>query len=264
MSMYGIQLGVPQWVSSPICNSSCTDICPDFVIKRHDTKPSFKVSLQDCGGAPTEFPNKDSLLAEVSMWASAKLKRAITVGDDYFALADNIAFDQIIAGDVIIMDRVRRPEQMLVLGFDEENKLIQVSRAYNDTEASAWPKGTGMKIFRMRDASASVEYSYQDIINTDGTTTKDKLVGAYLVYDWQSNDTCVPGCFTLEFKLLQLVTDPIPSNIDFMGYISVIPSFTPSTVDFGCDLGLGVEWVRRYPQTKDGFLVQVVDSPTQE
>lgn len=270
MSTYGIQLGVPQWVSGQNCSGTfgCTDTCPDFVIKRHDTKPPFKVALQDCAGAVAEGMDSEYLLAEVSIWAKAKLKTAITVNDTYFALADHAGFDQMLTGDIIIMDRVRRPEQMKVLGFDEINKLVQIERAYNNTEASAWAKGTGMKIFRAKDSVATVEKVYEDVLNIDGTTTHDKLTGVYMVYEWQPNDTCVPGCFMLEFKLLEMVP-PIPPNVEFTHLgalsISVIPSFTPSTyslVDFGCIVGEDVEWVRRYPSTKEGFLIQVIDSPT--
>lgn len=49
--------------------------------------------------------------------------------------------------------------------------------------------------------------------------------------------------------------------------ISGIPSFTspdvtPST--FGCGVGAGVDWVRRFPVDSEGFLIKIVDSPTAE
>lgn len=274
MSTYGIQTGVPQWVTGGNCYGGCpSDTCPDFVIKRHDTKPSFRVSLQDCTGAVADDLDSDYLLAEVSMWAKAKLKTAITAQDTYFAFADNIGFDQMLPGDILVMDRVRRPEQMKVLAFDETNKLVLVQRGFNNTDISAWPRGTLIKILRVKNATATVEKVYEDILQTDGTTAKDQLTGVYLVYDWQPNDTCLPGCYVLEFKLLQMVP-PIPLNLEMsnlqiaqLSDISIVPSFTPSTmsiVDFGCVLGDDVEWVRRYPQTKDGFFVQVIDSPTSE
>ena len=107
------------------CNSTCPDefgcppgVCPDFVIRRHDTKPDFKISLEDCDG-PLDI---QGLIAEMSMWANARLKKAITTDDLYFGLADNIGFQQVMVGDIIIMGRVKAPEYMLVEAFDEENR----------------------------------------------------------------------------------------------------------------------------------------------
>jgi hypothetical protein len=48
---------------------------------------------------------------------------------------------------------------------------------------------------------------------------------------------------------------------------SNIPSFTEEDLtpqDFGCILGEGVEWVKRYPTSGQGFLIKVEDSPTME
>lgn len=283
MTTYGANTGVPQWSTSSGCGDpfGCSSTtCPDFIIKRHDTKPPFKVAIENCDGPLLEDLTDEELellVAEASMWATAKLKSVITSSDTYFALANNYGFDQIMIGDVIQMDRVRRPEEMLVIGFDETNKFVQVLRGYNDTEAGSWPKGTGMKIFRVKDETAEVEIVREDITNVDGTTTEDVVTGSYLVYEWGANDTCLPGCYVLEFKLLQMLLLDIPSNIsvssiaslqvDALAVTSVIPSFTPSTlsiVDFGCALGTGVDWARRFPQVKDGFAIQVIDSPTAE
>ena len=46
-------------------------VCPDFMIKRHDTKPSFKILMEDCDG-PMDLTG---LVLEASMWAKAKLKK---------------------------------------------------------------------------------------------------------------------------------------------------------------------------------------------
>ena len=48
--------------------------CPDFVIRRHDTKPPFKVHVEDCDG-PMHFHDK---VVEFSMWARARLKSTKT------------------------------------------------------------------------------------------------------------------------------------------------------------------------------------------
>jgi hypothetical protein len=49
--------------------------------------------------------------------------------------------------------------------------------------------------------------------------------------------------------------------------ISLIPSFTDESLTpyyFGCILGEGVEWVRRFPIDGEGFLIKIEDSPTVE
>jgi hypothetical protein len=100
----------------------------DFSIKRHDTKPPFKVKVVECDGQPMDLTG---LILEASMWFKARLKRDIATVDEYFALSDNVGFDQCKIGDIIVMDRVRAPEQMLIIGFDETLKYIQVQRGYN-------------------------------------------------------------------------------------------------------------------------------------
>ena len=334
---------------SCLSKDGCPNVCPDFTIRRHDTKPSFKVSVEDCDG-PFDF---EGLVIEASMWALAKLKTAIAADDTYFRLADDIGFEQVMMGDIIVMDRVRNPEHMLVTGFDEENNLIRVQRAYHATTASAWKKGTMMRIFRIMGAPADSEASFQDVTDVDGTTTKDVLQASYLSYDWQATDTCLPGCYWLEFKVLKMIDvvwylpggywtgdtftaddgffytgpsasdssvklsydqlqdkyfipdtnwkgpvnlftdgnyytgtshddgsvilnktgipsdDNTPYNEDGVAALamSVIPSFTDISLtpsDYGCILGEGVEWVRRFPVEGEGFLIKIVGSPTTE
>ena len=43
--------------------------------------------------------------------------------------------------------------------------------------------------------------------------------------------------------------------------IDIIPA---SNIDYHCELGLGVEWARRFPNDKEGFIVEVSASPTAE
>ena len=126
MSIYGAKIGVPQWVSGAQCNTGCGS-CPEFTIKRHDTRPAFKVAIEDCSGGPADalsHKGKDAeyLIAEVSMWHHSRLRRDLSPDDTYFSLAGNQGFDQILPGDLIIMDQVRQPEQMLVMGFNEAKK----------------------------------------------------------------------------------------------------------------------------------------------
>jgi hypothetical protein len=55
----------------------------------------------------------------------------------------------------------------------------------------------------------------------------------------------------LEFKVLQLSTTTTTSTPP------------PSPIDH-CSLGWGVEWARRFPSDKDGFLIEILGSPTSE
>ena len=51
--------------------------CPDFTIRRHDTKPAFKVKVEDCDG-PLDLTG---LVLEATMWAKGKLKVAMDQDD---------------------------------------------------------------------------------------------------------------------------------------------------------------------------------------
>ena len=117
-------------------------------------------------------------------------------------------------------------------------------------------------------APAETEMIVEDVVQTDGTTLEDQIITSYLVYNWQANDTCLPGCYWLEFKLLKMLS-PSEINMNFVGMLQteIIPSFTnPSLTpeDFDCTLGEGVEWVRRFPTCEEGFLINIIDSPTSE
>jgi hypothetical protein len=267
----------------PCCNnvnqSTCPDQfgcdhhCPDFVIRRHDTKPHIQISVSDCNG-PLDLSGP--VIAEMSMWAKAKLKKNITDSDTFFGLADNVGFQQIDVGDIIVMDRVRNPEQMLVTGFDENLKLIQVQRGYNGSQVGSYHKGSCLRIFRVLNAVAETETVTEDVMDIDGSSSI-QITDSRLVYNWQARDTCMPGCFYAEFKLLRMViptasltfTTGFLNQTEFFNPIStiscvpsIIPSFVPSVS--GCDLGAGVEWVRRFPLEDEGFRVKIWDTGTAE
>jgi len=282
MAINNLQLGTPQnYAVSQSQNSGCASNtcsssvasnntqCPDHTIKRHDTKPTFKVLIEDCDG-PMDLQD-ENLVLEVNIWFYTKLKAAIDEDDTYFRLVGDIGFDQALVGDIIVMDRTRRPEHMLVTAFDEANKLIQVQRAYSGTTADPWAKGQGMRIFRTMNGPASIESVLEDVTNIDGTTAANQLSESYLIYEWTENDTCLPGCYMLEFKLLKMEEeeegDGGMSLTAMQCNSSVIPSFTPSWYtpsNFHCGMGTGVEWVRRFPTCGEGFLIMVCDSPTAE
>jgi len=241
------------------------DRCADFSIKRHDIRPSFKITVSDCDG-PLDLTD---CLVEVSMWAKAKIKKPTTSTDTYFALADNIGFEQSLVGDIIVMDTIRAPEQMLVTGHDEKNKFVRVQRGYNGTQAIDYKRGTSLKIFRILNAMGSTNIVTEDVEQVDGTIINE-LVESQLIYDWVANDTCLPGCYWFEFKLIKMVTTASimwfsPAETCISTAPSVIPSFVSiAPADAGCDIGAGVEWVRRFPVEGEGFLIQIFDSPTSE
>lgn len=266
MTVNGTQTGVPSSCNSQSSNCANTLGCvngtvANFCIKRHDTRPAFRVSVSDCDG-PLDLTD-ELLILEVNMWAKTKTKTAITATDTYFQFADAIGFEQVMVGDIIVMERVRLPEQMLVLGFDEINELILVERGYNGTTASAWRKGSSIKIMRIINGIGEISSVTDDLLQEDGTISEDQLIETQLVYEWDAKDTCLPGCYFLEFKLLKMLllgTSALsidPSTINFTPI-----SFTPA--NFGCDMGSGVEWVRRFPETEEGFLIHIINSPTSD
>jgi hypothetical protein len=249
----------PQPQGCPGADGCIPGVCPDFTLRRHDTKPDFKVKIDDCDG-PLDLTD---LILEATMWARGKLKSSMTINDTYFALADGIGFNQIMVGDIIIIDQARLPEKMLVTAFDEANRLIQVERGYHGSLVQSWKRGTSIRIMKFIGSPAKTEMIYQDVLEIDGTTTPNVLTDSFFVYEWGPNDTCLPGCYYLEFKLLKMLPSPqlifqsssiVPSFID--------PNLTPS--GFGCGLGIGVDWVRRFPLDAEGFYIKIVDSPTSE
>lgn len=228
----------------------------DFMIKRHDTMPPITVVVQDCDG-PLDLTN---VIVEVSMWAKAKIKLPLATTDTYFALADCIGFEQSLVGDVIVVDRARAPEQMLVIGHDEINKLVQVQRGYNGSAISSYPRGQAIRIFRMRNAFGSTFMDKEDIVQIDGTVLKQQLVESRVIYNWQPNDTCLPGCYFLEFKLLNMN----PHSL-WLAAAPIIPTFTSVTPSGnGCYLGAGVLWERRIPVDSEGLIVKIFDDATNE
>lgn len=259
MTVCNSQIGVPNYNPNTNCDTSCSS---DFCMKRHDTRPAFKVAVSDCDG-PMDLTSTD-LVVEVNMWSNVKLKTSLSATDTYFRLADDIGFKQIMQNDIIVVDQVRLPEQMLVIGFDETNKLVRVQRGYHGTIPAAYKKGQVLKAFRILNSPGEIELVYDDVLNVDGSTSTDQLIDSYLVYNWSAIDTCVPGCFLLEFKLLKMIVTP---SVQLSFVPEIVPSFTPSTYtpsDFGCDMGAGIEWERRFPPSSEGFVIGIIDSPTSE
>lgn len=229
--MYNADIGIGcgNNQQSNCSSSNCTGPA-DFCIKRHDTKPDLKILMEDCDGVVDL--TDDSLVLEASMWSSAKIKVALDVDDTTISFADNIGFDQISVGDIIIMDQIRNPEHMLITAINESLKNFTVQRSYNGTVAQAWRKGSSLKFFKFMDSPASIESVFGDVMNTDGTTT-NQLLETYLVYNWSEESTSLPGCYFLEFKLMKISEDSGE-----------------------------IEWTKRFPATSQGFIINIVDTPT--
>jgi len=203
---------------------------PDLCIKRHDTRPHFRVSLSDCDG-PVEL-QEDGVTLEASMWFDAKLKADIDDSSVQLQFADNVGFDSVMVGDVISTSSVRSSESMLVTGVDEPSMSVQVSRGHEGTSPRSWKKGTALFVFRFRDEPAQIESVYEESEAVDGSVT-ESLVDTVLQFQWSGSQTSVPGCYWIEFKILKI---------------------SPETGS--------VEWVKRVPLGSPGFMVRVVDSPT--
>lgn len=221
--------------------------CADFTIKRHDTRPPFKVDVTDCD-QPINLTN---LVIEASMWLNTKLKSNITTDTLTIQFADNIGFEQINLYTIIQVGTGRAFERMLVDSIDEESKTVTVFRAQMDTEAYNWKKGTAVRLLRFLNNQAFGEMEFQDVEQLDGNVLENQLIRSTLVYEWAPDDTCLAGKYFLEFKILEICADASPP----------VASGEPN---YHCYLGDNVLWARRFPTDKEGFLIEVFDSPTAE
>lgn len=221
----------------------CNGECPDLSIRRYDNKPFFKVKVEDCDG-PLDLTD---LVLETTMWAKAKLKVALEVDTVSLSFADNIGFPQVMIGDILLMKKARLPEKMLVIGFDEENNLVLVERGYQNTTAQNWKKGSALKILKFIDVASKTEMILQDITQMDGTVLEDQLIESYFIYEWGPNDTCLSGCYLLEFKLMKMSDD-----------------LGPVSTDYGCGLPVGVQYIQRYPTDSEGFKIKINESSISE
>lgn len=229
--MLNAEIGVGCGGSADGCGGSgaCPET-PDFCIKRHDTRPSFRVSVSDCDGVLDL--TDENLVLEASMWFETKIKSAINQSATVISFADNIGFNQVLVGDLIVTNSVRYPEKMVVSSIDEVAKTVTVQRGQNGSTAQPLGRGASLNVFRFVDSPAEIESVFGDITNLDGTVNNE-LLDTFLVFNWEGNQTSLPGCYRMEFKLMRI---------------------SPSTAD--------VEWTKRFPLGSPGFLINVVDSAT--
>jgi hypothetical protein len=238
------------------CNTTIAEM-PIYVAKQHSTYPPFKVDVTDCNGEPYDL--KD-LVVEAAMWTNARLKTAITITDDLIRFADNVGYNSVGPSSILHVSNGRDFERMTIVGFDDVNKVIQVNRGACDTTIRPWTKGTTVKILRFFNSPASSELTYHNRENVDGTVTQNVLQRSTLIYEWKPEDVCFVGKYYFEFKVLKMA---ILNNLNAFD-ISTI-SITPiSEINYHCELGLGVEWARRFPNDKEGFVIEVTSSPTAE
>jgi hypothetical protein len=222
------------------------NLCPDFTIKRHDTRPVFKVDITDCD----EPVDLTGLVIEASMWLNTKLKVNIDSSVTAIQFADNIGFEQINENTIIQIGDNRKFERMLIDYIDENTKTVYVFRGQLDTNSYSFQKGSRIKLLRFLNAPAQAELEYKDIENLDGTISKNTLIRSTLIYEWQPDDTCFWGKYFLEFKVMEVqpINNPVVSNIP----------------NYHCGLGAGVVWARRFPSDREGFIINIFDSPTAE
>jgi len=213
------------------CNNNDCLKTPDFCIKRNDTMPAFKVAISDCDGV-VDLTEDSNLVLEASMWFKSKLKTSIDEFVDVIAFADNIGFDQVSVGDVIMAAHPRSPEYFLISSINENEKTINVSRGHNLSLVSSWPKGTILRIFKFMDEPAVIESAFEEITQIDDSI-QTELVETFMVYNWKKEQTDFPGCYFFEFKLMKLSDD-----------------------------GDEIIWTKRTPLSEEGFSISVIDSAT--
>lgn len=238
------------------CNTSIAEM-PIYIVKQHSTYPPFKVDVTDCNGEAYDL--KD-LVVEAAMWTNAKLKTAIDDTENLIKFADNIGYDSVGPSSILHVSNGRDFERMTIAGFDDVNKVIQVNRGACDTTVRPWAKGSNVKILRFLNSPASSELTYYDRENIDGTITKNVLQRSTLIYEWKPEDVCFIGKYYFEFKVLKM---SLFTNLNAIDPSTV--SITPvNDVNYHCELGYGVEWARRFPNDKEGFVIEVTSSPTAE
>lgn len=225
--MLNFQVGVGCSQNSSGCGGSNCESSPDFCIKRGDTRPGLKVSVEDCDGVvDLTDPN---LVLEANMWFKAKLKSVLVSSATVLSFADNIGFNQVNVGDVILMDRPRSPEKMLVTGIDESSKTLTVERGYSSTDIQDWAKGSSLRVFRFVDFPAQIESVFEQTESLDGTVSEE-LADTFMVLEWLPEHTSLPGCYWIEFRLTMME-------------------------------GSSIAWTKKMPLSSEGYVVRVVDSP---
>ena len=229
--MLNADIGVGCGSAPESCGGSgVCPVPPNLCIKRYDTRPAFRVSMSDCDG-PIDLTDS-GIVVEASMWVDAMLKSSILLSATTLRFADDIGFESVKVGDIIVTVRARSAEKMLVTSINEATHDIQVTRAQHGTVAQAWDRGSGLRVFRFQDEPAAVESVIETVESMDGSTSEE-LADTLLSFEWSGDKTSMPGCYWFEFKILK---------------------FSPGSTD--------PDWVKSVPLSPEGYMINIVDSPT--
>lgn len=203
----------------------CPDKNYDFIIKRNSTHPSLRLKVFECDKSPIDL-SKYEITA--SMWSNGRLKNDISVSSTQILLIDNVGFNEVSVGDIILLKNSNNHELVYVNSIDE-NKL-NITRGYFDTDSFDWKKGSKLKIIKFMNSSATYDLVREDVLKLNGEIESNILVESYLVYNWFLDDTRVPGNFYLEFKIIE------KNSSDEIIYS------------------------RKYPEEKEGIHIQILDN----
>jgi hypothetical protein len=225
--MLNFQTGVGCGQNSSNCQNSTCGSASDFCIKRGDTRPVFRVSVEDCDGV-VDLTDAN-LVLEANMWFKAKLKSDLSSSSSTLSFADNIGFNQVNVGDVILTDRPRNSEKMVVTAIDESAKTLTVERGHDSTDAQDWPRGSLLRVFRFMDQPAQIESVFEQVSSLEGSVSEE-LVDTFMVFEFLKEHTLLPGCFLLEFSLAMMEETSIA-------------------------------WAKKIPLSSEGYVINIVDSP---
>lgn len=67
----------------------------------------------------------------------------------------------------------------MLLDLMKKKKEIYVERGYKNTTSFDWKKGTNLRLLRFLSNSSITEMNFEDVTNSDGTITKNKLTHSF-------------------------------------------------------------------------------------
>ncbi len=181
----------------------CTTPNYDYTIKKNDTKPFIKYTIESCDDTDL---TEENLIITASMWADSNLKNKITTTDNYFELKNNYNLEAIKEEDYILIKKFNSSEYMLVESIDETK--INIQRAQLDSNAQNWSKNNEIKIIKFYEVEAEVDIEYNTSLNVNGEE-ETSASSQNLVYKWRDGDTSSPGVFFLEFKVSKIDGDQV-------------------------------------------------------
>jgi hypothetical protein len=184
----------------------------DYIIKKNDTRPYVKYSMQDCEDIDL---SEDDLFISVNMWANSNIKNKLSETDDYLELKNNYNLETIKVDDYILIKKFGSSEHFQVTSISDTKVYIQ--RGQLNSVAQSWARGSEIKIIKLYEVEAEKEIEYNTTLNIKG---EEETVASSqnLLYKWSEGDTSSSGMFFLEFKVSKvdgeetLWTKKVPSN----------------------------------------------------